>query len=132
LARELPLERFYGEDVESRGLIALAEYSLIQLEQGGNFDALVIDHFRGTEFETLFNQLRSELMVLNLYPEQAEAELRDSLPKLERDHIDQQLDELQNKARTGAFSRADADRMNDLTKRKAALDQRPGGNRSVV
>ena len=132
LARELPLERFYGEDVESRGLVALAEYSLVELDQGGNFDALVIDHFRGTEFETLFNQLRSELMVLNLSPEQAEAEFRDSLPKLERDHIDQQLNELQDKARIGAFSRADADRMNELTKRKAALDQRPGGNRSVV
>ena len=132
LARELPLERFYGEDVESRGLVALAEYSLVQPDQGGSFDALVIDHFRGTEFETLFNQLRSELMVLNLSPEQADAEFRDSLPKLERDHIDQQLDELQDKARKGAFSRADADRMNELTKRKAALDQRPGGNRSVV
>ena len=132
LACELPLERFYGEDVESRGLVALAEYSLVQPEPGGNFDALVIDHFRGTEFETLFNQLRSELIVLNLSPEQAEAEFRDSLPKLERDHIDQQLDELQDKARIGAFSRADADRMNELTKRKAALDQRPGGNRSVV
>ena len=132
LARELPLERFYGEDVESRGLVALAEYSLVQLDQGGNFDALVIDHFRGTEFETLFNQLRSELMVLNLSPEQAEAEFRDSLPKLERDHIDQQLNELQVKARIGAFSRADADQMNELTKRKAALDQRPGTNRPVV
>ena len=132
LARELSLERFCGEDVESRGLVALAEYSLVQLDEGGNFDALVIDHFRGTEFEILFNQLRSELIVLNLSPEQAEAEFRDSLPKLERDHIDQQLNELQAKAKIGTFSRADANRMNDLTKRKAALDQRPGRNRSVV
>jgi DNA primase len=132
LARELPLERFCGEDVESQGLVALAEYSLVHAEQGGNFDAMVIDHFRGTKFETLFNQLRSELMVLSLSPEQAEAEFRDSLPKLERDHIDQQLNELQDKARIGAFSRADADRMNELTKRKAALGQRPGGNRPVV
>ena len=132
LARELPLERFYGEDVESRALVALAEYSRFQPEQGGNFDALVIDRFRGTEFETLFNQLRSELIVLNLSPEQAEAEFRDSLPKLERDHIDQQLNELQDKARIGAFSRVDADRMNELTKRKATLDRRPGTNRPVV
>jgi hypothetical protein len=132
LARELPLERFHGEDVESRGLVALTEYSLAQAEQSGNFDALVIDHFRGTEFETLFNQLRSELMVLSLSPEQAEAEFRDSLPKLERDHIDQQLDALQEKARIGSFDRADAERMNELTKRKAALDQRPGANRPVL
>ena len=96
-----------------------------------SFDALVVDHFRGTEFETLFNQLRSELIVLNLSPEQAEAEFRDSLPKLERDHIDQQLNELQDKARIGAFRRADAEGMNELTKRKA-LDQRPDGNRSVL
>jgi hypothetical protein len=68
----------------------------------------------------------------NLSPEQAEAEFRDALPKLERDHIDEQLNDLQSKATAGAFSRADADRMNELTKRKAALDQRPGGNRSVV
>ena len=132
LARELPLERFYGEDAESRGLTALTEFSLVQLEQGGNFDALAIDHFRGTEFEPLFNRLQSELMEPNLSPEQAEAEFRDALPKLERDHIDEQLNDLQSKATAGAFSRADADRMNELTKRKAALDQRPGGNRSVV
>jgi DNA primase len=132
LARELPLERFCGEDVESRGLVAFAEYSLVHPDQGGNCDAMVIDHFRGSEFEILFNQLRSEFMELDLSPEQAEAEFRDSLPKLARDHIDQQLDELQGKARIGAFSRADAERMNELTKRKAALDQRPGGNRTVV
>jgi DNA primase len=132
LARELPLERFCGEDVESRGLVALAEYSLLQSEQDGNFDALVIDHFRGTEFETLFNQLRSELIVLNLSPEQAENEFRDALPKLERDHIDRQLDALQDKAKIGSFSRDDATRMNELTKRKAALDQPPGGKRTVL
>jgi DNA primase len=132
LARELPLERFCGEDVESRGLVALAEYSLLQSEQDGNFDALVIDHFRGTEFETLFNQLRSELIVLNLSPEQAESEFRDALPKLERDHIDRQLDALQDKAKIGSFSRDDATRMNELTKRKAALDQPPGGKRTVL
>jgi DNA primase len=132
LARELPLERFCGEDVEAQGLVALAEYSLVQGDQGGNFDAMVIDHFRGTKFETLFNQLRSELMVLSLSPEQAEAEFRDSLPKLERDHIDQQLNELQDKARIEGFSRADAERMNELTKRKAALDQRSSGSRPVV
>ncbi|MFH1044797.1 MAG: DNA primase [Pseudomonadota bacterium] len=131
LARELPLERFCGEDAESRGLTALAKFSVVQ-QQGGNFDALAIDHFRGTEFEPLFNQLQSELMEPNLSPEQAEAEFRDALPKLERDHIDEQLNDLQSKARSGAFSRADAERMNALTKRKAALDQRPGRNRSVV
>jgi len=131
LARELPLERCCGEDVESRGLTALAKFSLVQ-QQGSNFDALAIDHFRGTEFEPLFNQLQSELMEPNLSPEQAEAEFRDTLPKLERDHIDEQLNELQSKARDGAFSRADAERMNALTKRKAALDQRQGGTRPVL
>ena len=126
LARELPLERFVSNDVESRGLIALAEYSLAQADRGSDFDALVIDHFRGTEFETLFNHLRSELIALNLSPDQAEAEFRDSVPKLERDYIDQQLNDLQRKARTGEFNRADAERMNELTKRKAALDQQLG------
>jgi hypothetical protein len=80
----------------------------------------------------LFNQLRSELIVLNLSPEQAENEFRDALPKLERDHIDRQLDALQDKAKIGSFSRDDATRMNELTKRKAALDQPPGGKRTVL
>ena len=104
----------------------MTEYSLDQLDQGGNFDALVIDHFRGTEFEILFNQLRSELMVLNLSPEQAEAEFRDSLPKLERDHIDQQLNELQAKAKIGTFSRADADRMEPSHETQGRAGSAPG------
>ncbi len=132
LARELPLERFLGEDAESKGLAALAEFSLMEQAQGGNFDALAIDHFRGTEFEPLFSRLQSELMEPNLSPEQAEAEFRDALPKLERDHIDEQLNDLQSKAKAGAFSRDDAERMNALTKRKAALNQRPSANRSVL
>ena len=48
--------------------------------------------------------------MLLLSPEQAEDEFRDALPKLERDHIDQQLNALQDKAKTGSFSRADAER----------------------
>jgi DNA primase len=132
LARELPLERFGGEDVESRGLVALTQFSLAQLEQGGNFYALAIDHFRGTEFEPLFNRLQSELLEPNLSPEQAEAEFRDTLPKIERDHIDEQLNELQRKASSGVFDRAIAERMKELNERKAALVPRPGANRPMV
>ena len=93
---------------------------------------MLIDHFRGTPFETLLKQVRSELMVLALSPEQAEGEFRDALPRLERQRIHDQLNDLQRKNREGALDPADIGLMSALTKRLAALDQRPGSSRAVV
>ena len=93
---------------------------------------MLIDHFRGSPYETLLKQVRSELMVLALSPEQAEGAFREALPGLERRRIHEQLNELQRKNKAGALSPADIELMNALTKRLAALDQRPGANRPVV
>jgi hypothetical protein len=93
---------------------------------------MLIDHFRGSPFETLLKQVRSELMVLGLSPEQAEGGFRDALPGLERRRIHEQLNELQRKSKGGTLSPADIDMMNTLTKRLGTLDQRPGANRPVL
>ncbi|MDP1983181.1 MAG: hypothetical protein Q8K23_11590, partial [Sulfuritalea sp.] len=95
-------------------------------------EVMLIDHFRGSPYETLLKQVRSELMVLALSPEQAEGEFRDALPRLERQRVNEQLNELQRKSKAEALSPEDIERMNALTKRLGTLDQRPGTNRPVV
>jgi DNA primase len=130
LAAELNEEIIRGESLEAKALLALAAYA--RDNPGGSSEVMLIDHFRGSTYETLLKQVRSELMVLALTPEQAEGGFRDALPRLERQRIHEQLNELQRKDKAGALSAADIDLMNLLTKRLAALDQRPGANRSVV
>jgi DNA primase len=130
LASELSADIIRGENPEAKALLALAEYA------HGNPDAssevMLIDHFRGSCHETLLKQVRSELMVLVLSPEQAEGEFRDALPRLERQRVHEQLNELQRKSKAGTLDAADIALMNALTKRLAALDQPPGANRPVV
>ena len=130
LASELSSEIIRGEHLEAKALLALGEY--MRGDPDASSEVMLIDHFRGSPFETLLKQVRSELMVLGLSPEQAEGAFRDALPRLERQRIHEQLNDLQRKNKSGVLSPADIDLMNALTKRLAALDQRPGGNRSVV
>ena len=130
LAAELTPEIVCGENTEAKALLALGEY--VRSHPDRSSEVMLIDHFRGSPFETLVKQVRSELMVLALSPEQAEGEFRDALPRLERQRIHEQLNELQRKDKSGALSAADIDLMNVLTKRLAALDRRPGENRTVV
>ncbi|MEK7361868.1 MAG: DNA primase [Pseudomonadota bacterium] len=130
LASELSGEIIHGDNPETKALLALGEY--VRGNPGLNSEVMLIDHFRGSPFETLLKQIRSELMVLGLSPEQAEGEFRDALPRLERQRIHEQLNDLQRKNKAGVLSPADIAQMNALTKRLAALDQRPGGSRTVV
>jgi len=130
LAAELTADSISGENAESLALRALGEY--VRENPDASSEVMLIDHFRGSPCETLLKQVRSELMVLSLSPEQAEGEFRDALPRLERQRIHEELNALQRKSKTGALSAADIGRMNALTKRLAALDQRPGANRPVL
>jgi len=130
LAAELSSDIVHGENPESKALLALAEYA--RGNSGAGSEVMLIDHFRGSPFETLLKQVRSELMVLALSPEQAEGEFRDALPRLERQRVHEQLNELQRKNREGALGPADIELMNALTKRLGMLDQRPGANRPVL
>ncbi len=130
LAAELSDGIIGGENIEAKALLALGEY--VRANPDVSSEVMLIDHFRGSPFETLLKQVRSELMILSLSPEQAEGEFRDALPGLERRRIHEQLNELQRINKTGALAPADIELMNALTKRLAALDQRPGTHRPVV
>jgi DNA primase len=130
LASALSAEIIRGESPEAKALLALADYAQDNPDAGS--ELMLIDHFRGSPFETLLKQVRSELMVLALSPEQAEGEFRDALPRLERQRVHEQLNELQRKNKVGALSAADIELMAALTKHLATLDQRPGANRPVL
>ena len=130
LAAELSAETVQGESIEAKALLALSEYVRAHPDVGS--EVMLIDHFRASPFETLLKQVRSELMVLGLTPEQAEGGFRDALPRLERQRVHLQLNELQRKNKAGALDSTDIELMNTLTKRLATLDQRPGTNRPVV
>ena len=130
LASELSGEILHGENLEVKALLALGEFMRVNPDLGS--EVMLIDHFRGSPFETLLKQVRSELMIVGLTPEQAEGAFRDALPRLERARIHDQLNELQRKDKASALSPADIELMNALTKLLAGLDHRPGANRSVV
>ena len=124
VADRVPLEFVDSDTLESRAVRALIAFAVESAES--NFDALVFERFRDTEFETLFNQLRSELLVLGLSPEQAEGDVLEALPRLERDWIRRQMDRVQRDTASGAISADEArSRLQELTRHRAELDRRP-------
>jgi hypothetical protein len=121
LAGELPLDLFEGEGPETQGLLTMAAYA--REHAGPNFEARLIDQFRGAEFETLFQQVLSELMDINLTAEQAEAEFRDALPRLRRRRVEERHDELLGKAAGAALTQDEKAELNRIIKEIAALDK---------
>ncbi len=130
LAAELSADIIHGESVEAKTLLALGDY--VRANPDASSEVMLIDHFRGSPYEMLIRQVRSELLSLALSPEDAEGEFRDALPRLERQRVHEELNELQRKSKAGSLSPADIELMNALTKRLGAMDQRPGTNRPVV
>ena len=120
----MPLDFVDSDTLESRAVRALIAFAVESAES--NFDALVFERFRDTEYEILFNQLRSELLVLGLNPEQAEGDVLEALPRLERDWIRREIDRVQRDTASGAISPDEArDRLQELTRHRAELDRRP-------
>ncbi len=121
LAKRLPVEYLDGSNSDALAIIALADFA--RLAASPNSEAILIEHFRGSEFETLFNQLRSELLVLSLTPEQAEAEFPDVLRSLERRYVKTQLTALQRRSEQGSLSGEEKIEMVRLARRLNTLDQ---------
>ncbi len=119
LGRHLPVAHLDPDHADTPGILALIEYA--RHSPHPNSEALLIDHFRGSELEKLFNQVRSELMVLNLTPEQAEAEFLDALPNLERRCIHERLTRLRLRAAQGSITPGEIADMDGLLKRLSAL-----------
>ena len=121
LAGELPLNLFEGGGAETQGLLSMAAYA--RENAGTNFEARLIDQFRGGEHEALFNQVLSELMDINLTAEQADAEFRDALPRLRRRRVEERHDELLGKAAGAALTQDEKAELNSIIKEIAVLDK---------
>ena len=121
LAGELPLDLFEGGGAETQGLLTMAAFA--RENAGPNFEARLIDQFRGGDFENLFKQVLSELMDINLTPEQAEAEFRDALPRLRRRRVEERHDQLLGKAAGAALTQDEKIELNRIIKEIAVLDK---------
>jgi DNA primase len=121
LAGELPLDLFEGGGAETQGLLSMAAYA--RENAGTNFEARLIDQFRGGEHEALFKQVLSELMDINLTAEQADAEFRDALPRLRRRRVEERHDELLGKAAGAALTQEEKAELNSIIKEIAVLDK---------
>ncbi|HYA47923.1 MAG TPA: toprim domain-containing protein, partial [Burkholderiales bacterium] len=121
LAEQVPMDRIRADTLESRALHAFVEFG--REGAGGNFDALLIDRFQGTEFEGLFKQIQKEAMVLNLTPEQVAGEFHDSLPTLERRHVKERLAVLQREAESRDLDAGERAALAALTRRLSELDR---------
>ena len=132
LAQDLPIERLQGESFESRALQAFVGFA--RETTGPNFDAIVIERFQGTEFDGLFKQMQKEAMVLNLTPEQVEAEFRDALPNLELQHVKETLTELVRQAGIRPLTADENAQLAALTRKRQELDQMrtsPNGSATI-
>ena len=121
LAEQVPIDRIRADTLESRALHAFVEFG--REAASGNFDALLIDRFQGTEFEGLFKQIQKEAMVLSLTPEQVAGEFRDSLPTLERRHVKERLAALQREAESRDLDAGERAVLAALTRRLLELDR---------
>jgi DNA primase len=80
LAKELSLELVDQSSPEARGLVAVAEFCRENPEVEAN---IVVDHFQGTEFQSLLESGQAALLDTKLEPEQIEVDFRNALVLLQ-------------------------------------------------
>jgi hypothetical protein len=104
------LEHLDPHSADAEALRSFVEFAQSHIDDR-NFEPQLIEHFKGMKFERLFNDLQSRVMELKLLPEAAEAEIRDALPQIEKQHINREIGRC-----------TDAARLRQLTLRRSQLD----------
>ncbi|HEY6865360.1 MAG TPA: DNA primase [Burkholderiales bacterium] len=130
LAAEMPAELLRGQSFESLALQVFVAFA--RETAGANFDALVIDRFHGTEFEGLFKQIKKEVMVMALSPEDVEMEFRDALPNMELQHVKDRLAELVRQAELRRLTPEEEAQLARLAARRKELDVVRSGSPPVL
>ena len=92
----------------------------------------MIDRFHGTEFEGLFKQIKKEVMVMALSPEDVEVEFRDALPNMELQHVKDRLTELVRQADLRKLTPAEEAQLGRLAARRKELDVVRNGPPPVI
>jgi len=94
LAKELSLELVDQSSLETRGLVAVAEFCR---ENPGVEANIVVDHFQGTEFQRLLESGQAALLDTKLEPEQIEVDFRNALVLLQDKRRHQRFEALRLK-----------------------------------
>ena len=130
LAHELPAELLRGQTFESLALQVFVAFA--RETAAANFDALVIDRFHGTEFEALFKQVKKEVMVMALSPEDVEVDFRDALPNMELQHVKDRLADLVRQAELRKLTPEEEAQLGRLAARRKELDIARSGSPPVL
>jgi DNA primase len=94
LAKELSAELLDQGSLESRALIAIAEFCRENPEVEGN---VVVDHFQGTEFQNLLESNQAALLDTKLEAEHMEVDFRGALERLQDKQRHQRFEALRVK-----------------------------------
>jgi DNA primase len=125
LAAQLPTELLRGQTFESLALQVFVAFARDKTD--ANFDALVIDRFRDTEFEALFKQIKKEVMVMALSPEDVELDFREALPNLELQHVKDRIADMVRDAELRKLTPEEEAQLGRLVERRKQLDLAPNG-----
>jgi DNA primase len=130
LAAELPPELLRGQTFESLALQVFVAFARDKAD--ANFDALVIDRFHDTEFEGLFKQIKKEVMVMGLSPEDVELDFREALPNLELQHVKDRIADMVRQAELRPLTPEEEAQLGRLAERRKQLDSAPSGTPPVI
>ena len=114
----IPLDFLDTEAEDGLALRAFVEFARSQSEKD-KIAPNLIEQFKGDRLQTLFEQVQGAILELKLLPEQAEAELIEALPQIERRHVHREIDRLKARLKEG-----DAVQLGQLTARLAELNKR--------
>jgi len=130
LAAELPTELLRGQTFESLALQVFVAFARGKAD--ASFDALVIDRFHDTEFEGLFKQIKKEVMVMGLSPEDVELDFREALPNLELQHVKDRIADMVRQAELRKLTPEEEAQLGRLVERRKQLDLAPSGPPPVL
>jgi DNA primase len=130
LAAELPAELLRGQTFESLALQVFVAFAREKAD--ANFDALVIDRFHDTEFEGLFKQIKKEVMVMGLSPEDVELDFREALPNLELQHVKGRIADMVRQAELRKLTAEEEALLGRLAERRKQLDAAHSGTPPVL
>ena len=124
-AARLPLELIAGGSPEEAALRAIAEavdhgQLPVQLGSGGSLVAMLLEHFRGSEHETILAQYTSALVSGEVNEEALEAEFNDALERLRNAGLTNAITALSDKERNGGLSTDERQQLAALLVQKTA------------
>ena len=126
LHTRIPMEFLDPHSPDAEALLSFFAFARQHAGKGA-FEPRLIEQFKGGKFEQLFNRLQSQVLELKLLPEEAEAEMEEKLPQIEKQHVNREIDRLK-----ASITDADAARLSELTARLWELSKRADSSSNMI